>query len=158
MRSRATVALLAMLMASPAFAQNEVCLDQRTGQVDQQATQTWQQMVRSSDRQLMQAMSGTWYAEIRAPQTNQVDYQYRTFQSDGQFQYQSRICGGMTNLCSDFSGFGLYAAIPLGGGQYQVMLMVSDLSRNRLCSGGAGRFIDQTTIQDSTGQYWRRVR
>ena len=105
-----SIAILAALCAPvPALAQgSEVCIDQRTRQIDQRQTQAWRQMVQAADRQAMQAMQGVWYGEIWSHATNQVDYRYQSFSADGQFQYQSKTCS--STMCSDYSGHGLFAA------------------------------------------------
>lgn len=147
-----------LLWTGSAAAQTDFCINPSTGQPDQAATATWQQMRQTADPSLMQALVGTWYAEIRAPATNQVDYHYTIYEPGGLFQYQSRVCGGMMNACSDYSGQGGYAARGAGDGSMMVMLLVSDLNRNQQCVGSLSRFTDGQTIVDSTGTTWRKVR
>jgi hypothetical protein len=159
---RAGLILVALIMGTGAMgtgaasAQQTVCM--RNGQVDAAATSTFQQFTESADTNLMQAMAGTWYAEMQSPQTNQISYQYNSFSPDGQFQYQNRVCGGLTNGCNDYQGSGFFAAVSVGDGSISVMTIVTDQSRNQECGGSASRFVDAATMQDSTGTLWRRVR
>jgi len=144
------------LGVAPAAAQQDVCVRQGTGQIDQQATARWREMVNSADPRIMQALSGVWYSETRAP-TGQVAYTYFTYEPNGLYQYSQRVCGGM-NMCSDFAGHGLFAARSAGGNGFMGMVVVSDLQRDRLCTGLNGRFIDAQTFQSADGAYARKVR
>lgn len=156
MKKYATIwALLLSAASFPSMAQQQVCIRPGTNQIDQQATQTFQQMMASADQQTMQAISGVWYSETQSPSTGQVDYQYNSYEPNGLFQYSSRVCSRIQ--CSDFAGHGMYAAVSQGSGQFTVMLMVSDMSRDRQCTGWTGRFVDQQTIQTANG-YMRRTR
>lgn len=140
----------------PAAAQQDVCVRQGTGQIDQQATARWREMANAADPRVMQALSGVWYSETRAP-TGQVAYTYFTYEPNGLYQYSQRVCGGM-NMCSDFAGHGLFAARSAGGNGFVGMTIVSDLQRDRLCTGLNGRFIDAQTFQSADGAYARKVR
>src|SRR5262245_52810551 len=118
-------ALAASLAAGPAAADEAFC--KRQGQFDQQATQTLQQMLERTDPQLTQFLAGTWYFETRSPSTGQASYMYCNFGPDTLFAYQNRVCSGTG--CNDYRGAGLFAGIPIGNGQYTMMLSVSDLNR-----------------------------
>ena len=151
------MAFAAMFLAGQgtAMAASETCM--RRGNVDQQATAAWKEMVRQAQPEFMKGIAGVWHAEIHAPMTGQTDSQYQIFQADGQWEYRSQVCANAT-FCSDFSGHGLFAGRMLDDSQYTLMLMVSDLNRDRQCSGGTGRVIDSKTLQDSMGTVWRKVR
>jgi hypothetical protein len=146
-------ALAASLAAGPASADEAFC--KRQGQFDQQATQTLQQMLERTDPQLVQFLAGTWYFEARSPSTNQVSYMYYQFGPDTLFAYQNRVCSGTG--CNDYQGAGLFAGIPIGNGQYTMLLSISDLNRDHECSGFALQ-ISGNTVRDSSGQAWSRVR
>ena len=152
------VCVLIALVFSSAVAEAQQFYCKRQGQYDPAATQTLQQMLSRSDRQLMGALAGTWYAEIRSPQTNQVSFMYTSYDPNSGFEYQNRVCNGQGAMCSDYQGGGVYAGVQLGGGQFTLMLMVSDNSRDHECSGSNGRFVGNGMIQDSNGQTWRKVR
>jgi hypothetical protein len=152
--ARATVcALVACLAASSAAADESYC--KRQGQFDQQATDTLQQMLERTDPQLKQFLAGTWYFEAHSPSTGQASYMYYNFGPDTLFAYQNRVCSGTG--CNDYEGAGLFSGIPIGNGQYTMMLSVSDLNRDHECSGFA-LTISGNTVRDSNGQAWTRVR
>jgi len=153
-----TVLVLSIVAAGcqAALAQTVVCLDQQSGQVDANATQTFADMQGRMDPALVQALSGAWYSETQSPATGQVSKLYITFGPDGSLGYQNRVCD-QTGACSDYQGQGAWAALSLGGGQFSGMQMVSDQGRNQLCTGFSGTFIDQMTIQTGAGGVMRRV-
>lgn len=140
-----------------AQAQNAVCIDPNTGQVDQQGTAAWDYIAQNTDAELANALTGTWYSEIPAPRTGQVSYQYQSYEPGFLFRYRDRVCGGMINTCSDFEGHGFWAVMPNGDGTMTTMLIVSDLQRDRQCIGGSSRLLDANTLQSAGGQIWRRV-
>lgn len=141
----------------PALAANDVCIDPRTGQVDMQATAGWQQFQAGANPQAMQALTGVWYAEIPNPATGQVDFRYHIFEPNGLFQYQSRVCS-RDGLCSDFQGHGFWASQMAQDGTVATMSIISDLSRSNVCGIGYARFVNQTTLADSNGIRWTKVR
>jgi hypothetical protein len=157
MRVAVLAAALLLVEPSVALAQAEVCVNPSTRQVDAHATQTWQQMAQRSDAEIMRQMAGTWYFEAANPYNTQVDYQYQRYTADGFFDYRDRVCDTATGICNDYSGQGNYAVIGIGDGSIQFMTIVSDLNRDRLCSGNAARFVDANTLQFATGVQMRRV-
>jgi hypothetical protein len=150
--------VLSGVLATPVLAQAEVCVDPNTGAVDGAATRTWQQMSERSDPELMRQMAGTWYIEIPNPYNSQVDQEYLRYSSDGFFDYRSHVCDTATGGCNDYSGQGNYAVIGLPDGSLQFMSIVSDLNRDRQCSGSSARFVDTNSLRFSTGGIMRRVR
>ncbi len=147
-----------VLLTAPAFAQNDVCFDPATRQVDTRGTETFRQMARRTDPAIARQLAGVWYAEIPSPQVNMISYQYHEYSADGLFQYQDRVCGGLVNSCSEYQGHGLYAVIDLGGGSLQFMTIINDLNRDHLCMGYTLSLLDNDTMQASSGLVWRRVR
>ena len=143
-------------IATASSAQNVVCLDQQSGQVDGNATQAFADMQGRMDTELAQAMAGNWYSETPAAATGQISYLYVTYGANGSFSYQNRVCD-QSGACSDYQGSGAWAAMQLGGGQFSGIQMVSDQGRNQLCTGFTGRFVDQVTIQWGAGGVSRRV-
>src|SRR5262245_25752287 len=111
-------AFAACLAAGSAAADDSYC--KRQGQFDQQATDTLQQMLDRTDRQLQQFLAGTWYFETQSPSTGQASYMYYTFGPDMLFGYQNRVCSGTG--CNDYEGTGVFAGIPVRNGQYTMML------------------------------------
>lgn len=156
MRSSFLCVFFVALGVAPAVAQQDVCVRQGTGQVDQQATARWREFANSADPRIMQALSGVWYSETQAT-TGQVAYTYVTYEANGLYQYSQRVCGGM-GMCSDYAGHGMFAARSAGGNGFMGMIIVSDLQRDRLCTGLNGRFVDAQTYQSADGALVRRVR
>lgn len=154
-RSMIATSMFIALGAGGALAQNDVCIDPNTRQIDQQGTEAWQYIAQNTDPSLVQALTGTWYTEVVAANTGQIDYQYNIYEANGLFQYRSRVCSG--SACNDYDGHGFFAVMPTGDGTMTTMLIVSDLNRDRQCSGGSSRFLDANTMQTSTGQVWQRV-
>jgi hypothetical protein len=149
--------ILTLACAGPVLAQAEACVDPNTRQVDQHATDTWLQMSQRADPGLMGQMAGTWYIEIRNQLNAQIDQQYQRFSADGFFDYHSHVCDTSTGGCNDYSGKGNYAVMAMGDGSMQFMTIVSDLNRDRQCSGSAARFVDANTLQLSTGELMKRT-
>ena len=145
-----------MAAASPAAAQNAMCLSQQSGQVDAAATQALTDMASRRDPQLAQAMAGTWYSETSSPDTGQISRLYVSYGADGQMQYQNQVCD-QSGACNQYQGSGLWAAIPMGNGSFSGIQMISDQGRNQECTGFSGRFLDQQTIQSGAGGISRRV-
>jgi hypothetical protein len=149
------VPLMFGMLSAPASAQGAYCLTQ--GQVNAQATQAFADMSQRTDPQLVQAMAGTWYSESPSPQTGQVSRLYVTYGADGSLSYQNQVCDSY-GACSTYEGVGAWAAMQTGGGGFTGIQMITDQSRNQECTGFAGRFVDQNTIQSDTGGYSQRVR
>jgi len=157
--STVAAVLLALAAATPAFAQQDYCNRRFGNQVmlDEGATRTFREMVARQDNRAVAAMSGTWYAEIPAPQLGMTSYQYRQFQGNGLFQYQDQTCTTGTSFCSQNQGTGFFSALTAQDGSIQTFVIVSDLQRDHECIGGYARFMDSNTMQDGGGIVWRRV-
>ncbi len=156
MRTILAIAAVVLLGAAPVAAQAVVCVNPKTQQVDRQATEVWQTMAERSDPKLMRQIAGTWYTVSAVPP--QVSYQYQRYSADGFFDYQNRVCDTSTTLCSDYAGQGNYAVIGLTDGSMQFMTIVSDLVRDRECTGFALRLLNENTMQSATGGIMQRVR
>lgn len=147
--------LLALtLLSSPAFGQNDVCMDNR-GNVDQAATAGWQTFQSNADPRTMQSLLGTWYTEIPSPQTGQTAYRYQTLEPTGLFTMQTRVCDGY-GLCSDYPAHGFWAAQPGQDGAFTVMTIVSDTQVTNFCALTQAR-LQGNTMQSAQGQTWQRV-
>lgn len=144
------------VLAGPALAQNDVCVDPQSGMVDQTTTDGWRRFQASADPQVMQQMAGVWYGEIRSPSTGQIDYHYNSFEPNGLFQYQSKVCSS-DGLCSDYQGHGFWATQQGPDQNYATMTIVSDLSRTNLCGISYMRSAGPNALQDSNGITWTRV-
>ncbi len=147
---------LSCIASAPALAQNGYCM--RNGQLDQQSTQTLQRMLQQPNPQVMQAMTGTWYTVTQSPNTNQVAYSYVTYEANGLWSYQNRVCGGMTGYCGDYQGTGMFAGVPIAGGQISLIVMYSDTQVSNACIGSVVQPMGDGTLRDSNGQTWQRVR
>lgn len=152
----APVVLGFLTLAVPAWAAEDFCIDPRTRAVDPRSTQALRQMLQNADRQAMQQMSGTWYLEQPSPATNQISYLYQTFEQNGLYSYQNRVCGPVG--CSDYQGTGLFALRATGDGAYSGVIMVSDLHRNHQCTGLSGRFDGAGNFVAGDGAPWQRAR
>ena len=141
--TRVMLAACGMAISSPAAAQNAVCLNQQSGQIDAAATQALNDMAARRDPQLV-------------PATGQISRLYVSYGQGGQLQYQNQVCDS-TGACSGYQGNGLWAAIPLGNGSFSGIQMISDQSRNQECTGFSGRFLNAQTIQSGAGGISRRV-
>lgn len=154
--ARAIVALCMTAGANAALAQTDVCIKRGTNGVDRDATAAWREMEERKDPQFMAAMQGVWYTETQSPQTGQASYLYLTYQANGIVDYQNRVCSNLG--CNDYAGHGLFAGFFLGNGRYTSMSIISDLNRDRECTGSTGRFLDETTIEDSNGGRLTKIR
>lgn len=157
MRRHFGLGMALALMASNAAAQTDVCIIRGTNGIDRDATDAWRRMEDRKDPQYMAAMAGVWYTESRSPQTGQVSQLYLSYKSNGIFDYQNRVCSS-AGFCNDYEGHGLFAGFFLGDGRYTSMSIVSDLNRDRECTGSTGKFINDTTIEDSNGGRLAKVR
>lgn len=163
MKTASLVVTIASVIAvtAPALAQpNEAYCNRRSGNqvmMDQNATNTFHEMVARQDNNAIAAMSGVWYAEIPAPQLGMTSYQYRQYQGNGLFQYQDQTCTNGTQSCSQNQGTGFFTAMTAQDGSIATFLIVSDLQRDHECTGGYMRFIDQNRMQDGGGTIWQRV-
>lgn len=145
-----------LILPGAATAQQVFCLDRNSGGVNAAATQAFADMQARMDGQLAQTIAGTWYGETQSPQTGQVSRLYVTYGADGSLSYQNQVCDG-SGACSQYQGQGAWAGMQTGGGGYTGIQMISDQSRNQECTGFAGRFVDQNTIQSDTGGTMQRV-
>ncbi|MFZ1679603.1 MAG: hypothetical protein WAT70_01180 [Rhizobiaceae bacterium] len=157
MRRIAILSLPVLLaLAGAAGAQTDICIKRGTNGMDRDATAAWREMDDRKDPEFMQAMAGVWYSETTSPQTGQVSQLYLSYRQDGIFDYQNRVCSATG--CNDYAGHGLFAGFFLGNGRYTSMSILSDLNRDRECTGSTGRFVDERTIEDSGGGRMTRVR
>jgi len=143
-------------LAGPALAQNDVCVDPQSGMVNQTATDGWHQFQAAASREAMQALAGVWYGEIRSPATGQIDYHYNSFEPNGLYQYQSKVCSS-DGLCSDYQGHGFWATQQGADQTLVTMTIVSDLSRTNLCGISYARFVGPQALQDTNGVTWTKV-
>lgn len=146
--------IVATILAGPALAQNDVCMD-NNGNVDQAATQGWEQFQAGANLQLMQQLVGTWYTEIPSPQTGQIAYRYQTLEPSGLFTMQTRVCDRY-GLCSDYPGHGFWAAQDGQGGMITTMTITSETQVTNFC-GTAQVALQGNMMQTSAGQVWQRV-
>lgn len=156
MRRISVLCLATLVAVLPASAQNDVCIDPQTGQIDQTATAGWQQFQAAADQQAVAALTGVWYTEVTNPATGQVDYRYHALEPNGLFSYQSRVCD-QTGFCSDYAGHGFWAAQTASDGSFAVMTIVSDLSRSNLCGISYSRLAGDQ-LHDNLGGVWLRTR
>ena len=151
-----TFCLAVLTAVLPAAAQNDVCVNPQTGQIDQAATEGWQQFQAAADPSATAALAGVWYTEVTNPGTGQVDHRYHTLEPNGLFSYQSRVCDQL-GLCSDFAGHGFWAVQTANDGSFAIMTIVSDMSRTNLCGISYSRMAGDQ-LQDNMGGVWVRAR
>ena len=146
------VALLAL--AVPAYGQNDVCRDQN-GNIDQNATEGWQQFQANANSQAMQQMVGNWYNELPNPLTGQVAYRYETLEPSGLFTMTTRVCVN-GQACSDYPAQGFWAAQVDPNGTLTIMTIVSDTQVTNYCNIAQAVFQGPNVMQTSLGQTWQR--
>ncbi|MBV1704977.1 MAG: hypothetical protein KGQ28_09240, partial [Hyphomicrobiales bacterium] len=115
---------------------------------DIQGSTTWARLGVANDPGALQALAGTWYTEIRSPNTGAIQYLYQTYEANGLYQYRDRTCGtgyGMTT-CSNNQGTGELRAVRQGDGSIFFMVRWSDLSRSSACTSYQVRFSDPGTM------------
>jgi hypothetical protein len=151
--AHAAVTLLAL--AAPAYAQNDVCRDQN-GNIDQNATQGWQQFQANASAQAMQQMVGNWYNALPAPNTNQVSHRFQTYEPNGLFTMISRVCYSDNTGCQDFPAQGFWAAQVDQSGTLTIMTIVSDTQVTNYCNIAQAVFQGPDLMQTSLGQTWQR--
>ncbi|UJW85034.1 hypothetical protein [Devosia sp. SL43] len=149
-----TALVTLLLLASPALAQNDVCLD-ANGNVDQAATVGWQNFQAGASADAMQQLVGTWYTEIPSPQTGQMAYRYQTLEPNGLFTMQTRVCDS-TGACSDYPGHGFWAAQGGQGGAFTTMTITSETQVTNFC-GITQVMLQGNMMQSAQGQVWQRV-
>jgi hypothetical protein len=150
----AALSIAAVLACGPALAQDVYCL--RQGQVDQQTTLQLRQLIQNPDPRIMGLMAGTWYSETYT--RNQVSYLYSTYEPNGLWSYQNRVCGGLANTCSDYQGTGMFGGVALAGGLISLVIAYSDLNVSHACTGSVVQPLPDGTLRDSNGGIWRKVR
>lgn len=142
------------ILCNAGVAQQVYCM--RNGQVDAQTSQQLQQMLQQPNPQVMQVMTGTWYSQTQNPGTGQMLYSYVTYEPNGLWGYRNRVCSNLG--CNDYEGTGVFAGVPLGNGQINLIIMYSDLQADHTCIAPVVRPIAGGMLQDSNGQTWQRVR
>lgn len=161
--------LIAFAMTlSPAAAiaqqQKDACYDRVEGQenantyYNAQSTDTWRQLLQSSDAKLMAQMAGVYYGERTSADGTYINRQYRSLEANGLFQYQDQTCGNIQGIaCSQNQGTGEWRATTWTDGSLYLMLHFSDLIRTSACSGQRVR-MQGPTMYDEFGGIWQRVR
>lgn len=154
------------LLASPSLAlaqQKDACYDRIEGQVgnntyyNAQSTDTWRYLLQAGDAQLMAQMAGVYYGEQPSPDGQYINYQYRSLEPDGLFQYQDRTCGNVAGIpCSQNQGTGEWRAATREDGTIYMMMRFSDLIVTSACAGGRYR-MDGSALIDEFGITWQRV-
>ncbi|BCW90644.1 hypothetical protein sos41_38170 [Alphaproteobacteria bacterium SO-S41] len=153
----AALILTCVPAADAGQAAGQVCLNQKTKQVDAAQTRDWQQRLANSNPQAVQVLVGTWYNETGSPGTGQVSYLYYNYEANGGFTYQNRVCS--QRGCNDYSGYGVFAAEMTGSSSIYVAYNISDRSRNSACSAIQMNFADMNTVLGPDGSMaWRRTR
>ena len=157
MRIRFASALIWFVVSSvAAYAQNDVCRDQN-GNVDQTATQGWQNFAANADPQAMQQMIGVWYTETpNQLNPSQVAQRYYTMEPAGSFTTQTRVCYN-GQACSEYPGQGIWAA-QMQGNALVLMSVFSDTQVTNYCSLSQLQLAGPGAMQDSNGQAWQKVR
>lgn len=153
---RILAALLMVLPAASAFAQDAVCVDAGSGQVDPAASGVFADLAGRTEPAVRQALAGTWYSETPAPMTGQVSRLLLTYGSDGRLSYDNEVCDA-SGFCGRYQGAGYWAAVVLGDGSLSGMQIVSDQGRNHACTGFSARLLDAATLQYGAGGIARRV-
>lgn len=166
-RSSFVAAILAVCeigSALPAVAQQEPgCWVTRDGPMilgntasyfDGPSTQTWLATLARADGAAMQRLAGVYYGETPAPEIGMINYQYRSYQANGLFEYRDRTCS--STGCSENQGHGRWAAYPNGRGGYFVMITWSDLLRTNACLGSEA-YPDGGDLVFAGGNRWKRV-
>ena len=148
------VALLAL--AVPAYGQNDVCRDQN-GNIDQNATEGWQQFQANANSQAMQQMVGNWYNELPNPATGQLAQRYETLEPSGLLTMTTRVCVN-GQACSDYPAQGFWAAQVDPNGTLTIMTIVSDTQVTDFCGLAQSVFQGPATMQTSQGFTWQRSR
>lgn len=154
------------LLASPSLAlaqQKDACYDRLEGQVQNntyynaQSTDTWRKLLQSADSKLMAQMAGVYYGERPSPDGQYINYQYRSFEANGLFQYQDQTCGNIAGIpCSKNQGTGEWRAITQQDGTIYMMTRFSDLTLASACAGSRYR-MSGSTMFDEYGVAWQRV-
>lgn len=148
--------LATLAFAGTAPAQGVVCLDQQNGAVDAAATQAFADMQARTDPGLAQMLAGSWYSETPSPATGQISRLAVSYGPEGSLSYRNQVCD-QSGACSEYQGFGAWAAMPVGDDQFSGIQMISDQGRTQECTGFSGMFLDADTIQSGAGGVARRM-
>ena len=106
---------------------------------------------------LMGKMAGVYYGERPSPDGQYINYQYRSLEPDGLFQYQDQTCGNVAGIpCSQNQGTGEWRAVTRKDGTIYMMMRFSDLIVTSACAGGRYR-MDGSALVDEFGITWQRV-
>ncbi|MEO5805606.1 hypothetical protein [Devosia sp.] len=155
MTKRIIVLAAIAALSTPAFAQNDVCMDQN-GNVDQNATAGWQQFQANANSQAMQQLIGVWYTEVpNQLNPSQVAQRYTTFEPSGLFTTTTRVCSN-GQMCSDYPGHGFWAS-QMQGNTLVTMSIFSDTQVTNYCNISQVQFNGPNMMQDSNGQVSQKV-
>lgn len=143
------------VLAAPAYGQNDVCRDQN-GNIDQNLSQGWQAFQANANPQAMQQIVGVWYNELPNPGTGQIAYRYLTYEPNGLFTMQTRVCVN-GQACGDYPAHGFWAAQADQNGMLTVMTIVSDAQVTNYCSIAQAVLQGPTVMQNSQGMAWQRI-
>jgi hypothetical protein len=153
---------VSVALATPTLAKDQ-CWDRREGEypsnmfLNMVMTDAWRDSVNQADPQAMAAMAGLWYGEIYAPSLGMVDHQYRSFEPNGLFQYQSQTCGNIQGIpCSENYGTGQWTARQQQDGSLAVMMHFDDLTQSDRCGSFQARLQGNMMIA-SDGSQWQRT-
>jgi hypothetical protein len=119
------------------------------------ASLNWQQTRQAADPQVMQEVAGVYYGEIPDPSGQMTNRTYRSYESNGLWQYQDQTCTPGLG-CSQNQGAGQWAGYRLADGSVFLMIHFSDLVRSNTCFS--------QTIQPANGGFfegamnWQRTR
>ncbi|MFO1148283.1 MAG: hypothetical protein U1E62_07895 [Alsobacter sp.] len=122
---------------------------------DEALTRNWMRAVQLADGAAMAHHAGTYYAEIPAPQLGMINYQYRTLDANGGFEYQDRTCSSIS--CSQNYGHGQWAGVPQADGSIYIMVKFTDMIRQSACFSWVGRLNGMAFVSPD-GFIWRKVR
>jgi hypothetical protein len=164
-------ALAALAAATPTLAQqNQGCWVTREAEAgnyrprynsqtpsyfDQALTEGWFRALQMADGRIMAAYAGVYYVETPAPNLGMVNYQYRTFDANGGFEYQDKTCSQVS--CSQNYGYGRWAGVPQQDGSIYMAVNFSDQIRQSACASFSGR-LNGNVFYASDGSRWQKVR
>lgn len=148
-----------LAVSSAASAREDYCITPGTRQIDRNATAQLQQLEATANPTLQRLLAGVWLRQTRNPATGQTSNNFQQYQANGLWQYVDTVCDASGRFCSRYSGVGVFGARfnPSVQNGFVGIISVSDSTRNHQCIGLNGRFINATTIVDSTGTVLRKV-
>lgn len=155
----------ALLAAIPVEASaQQVCMTYRKQadgntyrQVDRETTYLFTQMLNNPDPRIRQYMTGSWQAQIPAPQLGMMLYSTAVYDANGLWQYFNRTCGTQTGYCSNAQGHGAYVGV-VNGNTLNIAIMYSDLEVENGCTRNVVTIMGPGMLRDSNGTIWRKVR